>query len=177
MDPLATIGELEAHLQRTVDAASANLALALASGAVRAYCGWDLAAEETTLLAYGDDTPILTLPTLHLLDVTAIRIDGAEVDLSIPVTDGRPSWSRKGQIFRAAGWPRFAEVEVDLVHGYDVIPDLIKLVTLDVAAVSIVNPENLVSAVTGHVSRTWARPGDDNRLTALHQRLLERFRL
>lgn len=180
MAALATVGELETHLQRTFDdQGQAEQVLALASGAVRAYCGWELARETTTFQVDGQGGTVLTLPTLELIDVTAIRIDGEPQTLGLPVTDyGRITWWKKGQLFRHAGWPVNAVIEVDGVHGYDPVPDLVKLVTLDIAAVNLSNPEGLVSATVGQVSKQWAQPSSGSRtMSALHERLLDRYTL
>lgn len=171
MDALATAGELDIHLQREIDEDRAGLALQLASGAVRAYCGWDLSLQTTTLQVDGTGTILLTLPTLCLGAVTEIRVDTLPLDLATVIP------ARKGQILRRSGWPRGALVEVDCDHGYDPIPDLIKLVVLEQAAKSLTNPEGLTSATTGRVTRTWAGTGTQPRLSALDERLLDRYRI
>lgn len=173
MASLATAGELNLHLQREVDPASADQALALASGAVRAYCGWGLAREETTFYFEGDGNPIVSLPTMELVTVSEIRIDG---DLYVPTTF-LPAWSRKGQGYLGCGWARYAQFEVDLLHGYDPVPDLVKLVTLDLASRQIGNPEALVSATVGEVSKTWSSAGSTAQMTTLHERLLDTYRI
>lgn len=173
MDPLATLGELENHLQRPLDPAQGAQALQLASGAVRAFCKWDLSLETTTLVAEATGWMVLTLPTLNLVDVTEVRVDGTAVDMTPTVL----SWSRRGQLFRPGDyWPRWSQVEVDCTHGYSPIPDLLKLVTLDLGARIIANPEQLISASTGRVSRTWSG-GDGPALSPLHERLLHRYSL
>lgn len=180
MAPLANVGELETHLQTTFDdQIRAELALDLASGAVRAYCGWELARETTTFQVDGTGGTVLTLPTLELIDVTEIRINDESQALGLPVTDyGRITWWRKGQLFRHAGWPLHSVIEVDCLHGYDPVPDLIKLVTLDLASRTIANPEGLVSATVGQVSKQWASPSSGSQtMSALHQRLLDRYTL
>ncbi len=172
MDPLATAGELENHLQRQLEQDVAEQALAVASGAVRAYCKWDLARETTTFEVEGDGSTVLTLPTMQLHAVDEVRVNGTELDLTDPTL---LSWSRKGQLYRPAGWRAFDLIEVDCEHGYDPIPDLIKLVTLDIAARVINNPEALVSATVGPVTRTYTSGGAGTRLSALHERLLDRY--
>lgn len=173
MEPLATPGELETHLQRDLDQAGANQALSLASGAVRAYCGWDLSREDVTFYIEAVDEPLVSLPTLELLAVTEIRAtDGTIVDPALYPY----SFSRKGQV-----WGTFApctQYEFDVTHGYEPIPDALKLVTLDLAARTLSNPESLVSASSGQVSRTWggSSTGGVN-LTDLHKRLLDRYSL
>lgn len=171
MDPLATAGELDVHLQRTVDPDQAGQAVQLASGAVRAYCKWDLTRQTTTLQAAGTGTVVLTLPTLELIDVTAVRIGGVALDLDPALL----SWTRRGQLLRPAGWPRLGNVEVDCTHGYDPVPDLIKLVVLELAAKGLNNPLGLVSATVGQVTRTYASSSNTPALSELDQRLLERY--
>lgn len=175
MIPLATVGELERHLQRVFDdQGRAEQALVLASGAVRAYCGWDLHLETTTFQVDGDGSQVLSLPTLHLIALDELRING-EV---IGVTDARyPLWSRKGQLFRAAGWAANLSVEADVMHGYDPIPDLIKLVVLDLAGRQLSNPEGYSQKTVGVVSVTYAGSANESGLSALHSRLLDRYAL
>lgn len=173
MDALATAGELETHLQRAVDTTQAELALQLASGAVRAFCGWDLAEQTGTLTAAGSGTIVLTLPTMHLTQVIEVRIGG------VAMVDIGPLYlaaTKRGQIIRYAGWPDMVDIEVDCVHGYDPIPDVIKLVTLEQAARAMNNPQGLLQATVGSVSRTWAGP-NQQRLSPLDERLLERYQI
>jgi hypothetical protein len=167
MLPLASVGELDTHLQRETDPAAGQLAVALASGAVRAYCGWDLARETTTFHVTCDGSNLLTLPTLHLLAVDEIRGVGV-------VDPSQYSYSRKGQIWGC--WKYGAEYEIDVVHGYEPIPDLIKLVTLDLASKRLTNPESLMSATVGQVSRTWETT-NKTAMSTLHERLLDRYSL
>lgn len=171
MLPLATAGELNIHLQRTVDTDQAEQAVQLASGAVRAYCKWNLSRETTTLQADGSGTVVLTLPTLELIDVTAIRVGGVDLHLDPSLV----SWTRRGQLLRAGGWPRLRNVEVDCTHGYDPVPDLLKLVVLEMAARGLNNPLGLVSATVGQVTRTWASSANTPALSDLDERLLERY--
>lgn len=174
MDPLATVDELETHLGRDVDADQAQQWLELASGAVRAYCGWNLAREETTFYFEGTGTSLITLPTLELISVEEVRANGTAVDADTIV------WSRQGQGHTAGScWLRRTQYAVDVTHGYDPVPDLLRLVTLDLASRQVHNPMGLVSATVGQVSRTWSSgsSADPGALSALHERLLDRYRL
>lgn len=177
MQPLATAGELQTHLQRPIDPDVAAQALQLASGAVRAFCKWDLSPVMTeTLQAEGNGTAVLSLPTLNLLSVVQVRVDGVPIIFGAPLV----SFSKRGQLYRSAGWPRFASIDVDCVHGYDPAPDLVKLVVLDLCGRQMNNPQGLVSATVGSVSQTFASAsgsGSDSGLSALHERLLERYSL
>lgn len=168
MAALATPLELASHLQRDLDLATANLALAGASGAIRAHCGWGILRESTTFVVDGDGSTILTLPTLHLVSVDAIRIGGLAVDPA----GVQPVAHPRGQLIWANTWPALAHIEVDAVHGYLDVPDVVKLVTLTMAARIYNNPDNVKSASVGTVSRTY-----DPKLTALDVRLLDPYRL
>lgn len=172
--PLATVGELENYLQKTfTDAAPATQAILLASGAVRTYCGWVLSEELGAVMeVYGDGSAWVTLPTLCLNNVEKIAID----DVYLPDPPARTvdlMWSRKGQIFRRECWRDGAVVTVHLDHGYNPIPDVLKLVTLDLASRQMVNPQGWKSASTSQVSISYG-PND---LTDLHRNLLDQHRV
>lgn len=173
MAALATVAELESHLQRDVaDPVSAELALAGASGSVRAYCGWNLSQESTTFHLRGNDSQILTLPTLRLTSVSAVRVD--------TVATVAFNWDRAGQLDRHwQPWSRREVVEVDATHGYAPLPDVLRLVTLDLATRALSNPEALISATVGPVSRTYATGAANSGvlLSPLHMRLLDHYKL
>lgn len=165
MDPLVTAGELQTYLQRPVDPIVGDLAVAGASGAVRAYCGWDISLTADTITVDGSATGMLNLPTLLLLDVTEIRLDGVVVD---PTSY---QWTRRGQVFSTTVWPAFSRIDVDCTSGYDPVPDVVRIVALSKAALYYVNPDNVKVAQAGSVSRTFFD------LTALDMSLLDGFRL
>lgn len=177
MQPLATFDELQLHLGRTLDDPDgAEQALLLASGAVRSYCRWEITRNTAAdMQVYGDGSRMVSLPTLLLLDVVSIAVDGT--DMGPIVRSSTLFWGRKGQIHNMDGWCREAVVDVVCDHGYDTVPDVIKLVTLDAASRQLTNPEALVSASTGEVSRTWATSTATGALSSLHQALLDNYRL
>jgi hypothetical protein len=169
MSILATEAELEIHLQRPIATDVAALALAGASAVVRGYCGWDLLREDVTFMLDGTGTLVLPLPTLLLIDVAEIRVDGVAIASTLAF---QPKWTRRGQIFWAEGWEADCKVEVDCTHGYDDVPDLVRLVALTVAARIVDNPTDVKAASAGSVSRTY-----DSSLSALELRLLGPYRL
>jgi hypothetical protein len=180
MQPFATFDELQLHLGRTLDDQfAAEQALALSSGAVRSYCRWEISRNTAAdMQAYGDGSHLLSLPTLLLNSVTSIAVDG--IDIGPIVWSQDLNWGRKGQIHRTGGWCKDTIVDVVCDHGYDSdeLPDVITLVTLDAAARQLSNPENLVSASTGEVSRSWSSSsGSASGLSSLHQVLLDNYRL
>lgn len=166
MDPLVTADDLATHLQRPVEPKPAALAVAGASGVVRAHCGWSISFEQAvTLHAAGSGTKVVGLPTLHLVAVDEVRVDGVVLAPQDFV------WARRGQLYREASWPGpFGVVEVDCDHGYVLIPDVVRLVTLSVAAREYTNPVRLRTAAVGSVSRTYE-------LTGLDTALLDPFRI
>lgn len=164
--PFADAAELDVLLQYAAPPTASELALAGASGAVRSYCGWVLSRESAVLTAEGAGGVLLDLPTLHLVSVDSILVNGEAVDLDTVIV------TRRGQLVRPAYWPNDAKVEVDCVHGYDPIPDVVKLVTLTLAARILTNPEGAKSASVGSVSRSF-----DTRLSQLDMRLVDPYRL
>lgn len=174
MDPLATAADLNLHLQRTVPDDLAALLLAGASGAVRAYCRWNISRTTETFDVIGDGRAFITLPTLRLRDVTEIRVDGIPVDLA--TASPAPIWSAQGQIYWGALWARNAKLQIDVDHGYDAaeMPDLIRLVVLTLAGRQLNNPDGVKRATTGQVTREYFAGAD---LTELHMRLLDQYRI
>lgn len=164
---LVEAADLDIHLQRTIEPDAAALALAGASGLVRAYCGWNLSRETTTFTTTGNDTVILSLPTLHLLSISEIRIGGLAL-----APGAQPIPMIRGQIVWASTWPSGQQIEVDAEHGYDELPDVVRLVVLTIAARILSNPEDAKVATVGSVSRTY-----DTTLTSLDMRLLDAYRL
>lgn len=168
MAALASAADLDLHLQRSIAPDVAALALAGASGAVRSYCGWGLLRETTTFTVDGTGSTVLDLPTLYLVSISDVLVDG----LAINPDDVQPVVHPRGQLVWANIWPNLTKVEVEAVHGYDPVPDIAKLLTLTIAARIINNPDNLRSASVGTVTRSY-----DAKLTALDMRLLDQFRL
>lgn len=149
--PLVTAEELASYLQHDLDRATAELAIGGASDTVRGYCGWDIAYEAgVTLTVDGNGARVLTLPTMLLLAVAEVRVDGTALD------PGEYRWTPAGLLWRAAGWPlAFQIVEVDCDHGYQPVPDAAKVVTLALAARSYVNPERASARGVGAVSTSY----------------------
>lgn len=175
MESLATVGELEVYLGRIVDdPAQAQAMLDLSSSAVRTHCGWDLSRQMQTMYVEGATSTLVTLPTLELVDILEIRSGGVVVD---PADFGL-NFSRKGQVWGC--WVARAQYELDAVHGYDPIPDVLKLITMDLSSKQLSNPEGLTSATVGQVTRTWGSPGSPGTSTVtsmstLQYALLDRY--
>lgn len=92
-----------------------------AADQIRDECGWHIAPQLTQTLALDSDGGrLLALPTLHLVEVTAVR------DMTGTAPNVLDGWrkSRIGLLERTAGvWPQGLEaVEVTIVHGYEACP-------------------------------------------------------
>lgn len=182
MEALATPDELAAYLRQeggaaALDTAAAELALASASGVVREYCQWDIKAVTETLTADGNGTYVVSLRTLYLTDVQAVRIMGrAGWELVDPA--GRYTWSTGGQLVCVSGvWPvGVRNIQADVTHGYDEPPDALRMAVLALAARQYVNPQNLLSRTVGSVSEGYASKITDP-LSDLQQVQLSRYRL
>jgi hypothetical protein len=180
VEPLATVADLEKSVQRSVDPEAGRLALESASGLVRDYCGWAISRTTETFTVDGSGTTLLSLPTLHLVDVSAVRMGGAELAASPTGWTGPEeySWSARGQLYRAYGWPDiFRHIEADVTHGYDVIPDAVRAVVLGLAGATAFNPGGsvLASKTVGAVTHTFRdAPGE---LTSLQVFQLSGYRL
>lgn len=97
------------------------LALDIASGAIRRFCGWSLSQETVTdALVDGLGRATLFLPTLRLTSVVAVAELGATgVFGASLVYDTDYTWTRDGRLIRAGRWPSSARaVRVTYTHGY-----------------------------------------------------------
>jgi hypothetical protein len=166
MDPLITAEELTKFVGFSIDPDLAALAIAAASGIVRDHCGWSISIEQTTFVVDGNGSIVASLPTLRLIGVDAVRLNGVALTLADPlagpfIPSTACTWSAVGQLFRAAGWPVRARcIEADVVHGFDVTPDTVRAVTLRMGALWMSNPQNYASRTVGGVTLTH-----DNRRT------------
>lgn len=183
MEPLVSVAELEKYIQRSVDPETGALAVAGASGIIRDFCRWPISIERVTFTVDGSGTVVCSLPTLRLVGVDEVRIDGVVVEFadyvaltSVPLTSY--TWSENGQLYRPVGWPARARcIQADVVHGYDSTPDTIRAVGLKLAARSVENPVGLVLKTVGQVTRTFdSRTGSED-LSQLQMAQLAGYRL
>ena len=146
-------------------------AFVAAADAVRAYCGWHVApVVEETLILDGRGGGRLILPTLRVVDILSLTVDGMIVD--------EPVWSTAGVL-----WGRFPDrprsVTVTLQHGYETAPtDLVALITAVTAAGSVAAVP--ASAQVDDARITFAQPAapyTTGGFTAGQRSLLDRYRL
>lgn len=149
MAAFATPTELQNWLQlgSAINSAAATLALDIASGSIRSFCGWSVSQETVTAEALdGTGERSLWLPTLRLTAVASVVENGSTLTV---VTDF--DWTKYGRLIRSGCWPRTARsVVVTYTHGYATVPDVVKGACLIVASVMYNNPEFL-----GSHSETW----------------------
>jgi len=173
---LATAADLNAALGRSLDPAQANLALRRASSRVRKYCRQDFTftASETITIPGGgrvlylpqrpvlvDDTHPLTVVELFgITNVEYTALEGRDYTrIGTELTRGEAWW----QPTRLMGWPFLrpqgiwsSRVRITYSHGYTEIPDDLADVVLDVAAMSLTNPQGLRQESIDDYSRTFA---------------------
>lgn len=175
---LATPAQLASRLQMDVDTASAELALAGASGFVRAIARqtFSFVSQETVILRGTEQ--VLRLPQRpavvdtgsNLLTVVELAEFGG-VELTMvedrdysrvgnELSRGYPWW---GTNTRLMGYPRTRplgvwapRVQVTYSHGYATIPDDVVAVVLDAASVIYDNPTGLRSFSIDDYSETKA---------------------
>lgn len=154
-----------------------------ASAAVRSYCGWHVTPVITEkLLLDGGTGRVLTLPSLHVLDITGVTVLGEALDADA-LAD--LEWSERGSVRAGATgvhtWPeRWRSIEVELLHGYASAPDLVSVVQ-QVVANAISSPLGATREQAGALSVMWSTtaPGVSGGLSLLRRDLdiLDRYAL
>lgn len=141
--------EVDPDVQPLLDAASAL---------IRRYCGWHIAPVLVEdVVADGTGARITYLPTLHLLDVTALSetSSGGTVTQYIPPADlPQVQWSRDGFLRKTSPWTEVLQgITATIEHGYDLaaVPDLTAL-TCTMAARSMASPFGEKQQTVGSVT-------------------------
>lgn len=195
---LATIPDLEAYAQRgTLDADAAEIALRVASAAVRRYTRQTITfvANETVVLAGGER--VLKLPQRPLIvdashPLTVVEIpDGSGIEL--PAVEERDFIRQGSELHRGnplytttrtMGWP-FSQplgiwadrVRVTYSHGFEEVPDDIVGVCLDLASATLANPNRFRSETVGGESITHTvETFGTGSLTSEHRKILRLYR-
>lgn len=192
---LATVADLEA-LQGPVDAASAAVALRIASGAIRRFTRQTLTLVEDETVVLDGGERVLALPQRpvlvdaeHPLTVVEIATGGVEV----PAVEER-DYVRHGSELRRSvpffgqsrtmGWPWHSplgiwadRVRVTYSHGYTEVPEDIVGVCLDLAAATLTNPSRLRSETVGGISQVYTvETFGTGSLTSDHRSILRDYR-
>lgn len=168
MAPLASSAEWPDYSGVAVPANAATL-LEAASGLVRIYTGWDVAAASVAgqvLDSRGGHE--LLLPTLYLTAVTEVVVSGSAV------TDY--TWSAMGVLHRDAGWPvGYRTVTASYAHGYDPVPAEIKQVVVGIASRSQDGTEVKTAERIGDWSASYATSRGG--LSPAERVVLDRYRI
>lgn len=139
MASFATPAELASALQvASVDTATAQLNLDIATAAIISYCGWGIleaTVADDARNARGGRS--LFLPTFRLTAVTEVVADG----VTLTVGDDYEWWSY-GELERVgACWPhKPRSVVVSYTHGFNPLPADVKGVCLSLAGRGYTNP-------------------------------------
>ena len=146
--------------------------LAKAEAAVRAYCGWHVAPVVTeTLVLDGNGATRIVLPSLRVVSVDAVVVDG------VTVTD--PEWFASGILCgRFSERPR--SVEVTLAHGYESLPVELESVLLDMASGDTSGEAPIASKKLGDFQVNYATSADSSSgasVAASARTILDRYRL
>lgn len=129
-----------------------------AGEAIRGFCGWHISPvqTDTRVKRHLGERGKIILPTLRLVGVTRLTIDG--VDLT-PEVDFH--WWQYGEIERTP--PRYSRdgwCLVDFTHGYDELPFDIKTIVFEVAsAAEEISAGNVKGVTTPGYSITYGGSG------------------
>lgn len=104
----------------------AQMALEVASGAVRAECGWGILVEDLVGTFYPDPFGSVWLPSKHVQHVESVSDDSGVL------LEAFYRWTPDGRITRTRGfWP--GPVTVAYRSGWSAVPDGVRGVVLNVA--------------------------------------------
>lgn len=196
--PLATRADLEASLQRSLDATQAAMALRRASARVRKYCRQEITLVENETVTLPGNGRVLRLPQrplvvdgTHLLTVTElfgitdveyVALEGRDYTrIGTELTRGEAWWAPT----RLMGWPWMRpqgiwsqRVRITYSHGYAEVPDDIVDIVLDLASMNMTNPQGLRSESIDDYSRTFAAETIGGaQLSAGHKEALRPYRV
>lgn len=156
MEPLVTPAEFEAGTGGAIKASDPRVLplLSAASTAVRRWCGWHIAPVVTEELVL--DSPggsLIVLPTMRLLEVTALTVGGVVFDVE------SLEWSANGEVRTRdrRGWPEgFRNMSATIRHGFESAPDVAQVVQ-QVVANAVTSPLGATREQAGQVSIQWAQ--------------------
>ncbi|MEW5658351.1 hypothetical protein ABGT92_23895 [Streptomyces cinereoruber] len=142
--PFATVADLAAVTQSELDATAADLALASASAIIRSW------TKQTITRVDGDVVTLRVLNERELVLTQRPVVAVSQVRVNSLVLQ---DWVLSGdRLLRTGGWRRLPGtttypdpglVEVTYTHGYEQVPDDVRAVCLDLAAMTLTNPRGL----------------------------------
>lgn len=177
LTPILTPSEFSASTDGVIAPNDPRLGLLLegASRAIRRYCGWHVTPViEETLTLDGPGGPLLRLPTLHVEEITSLKINGQDVDVD------SLEWSQTGMVRRSA-WPaKFRSIQIGIKHGFEDAAD-VKQIVQQIVGNAISSPLGATREQAGQVSISWSTtaPGVAGGISLLQRDLavLDLYRL
>ncbi|MFJ2007000.1 hypothetical protein [Streptomyces chartreusis] len=199
LPPLATEAELLAYpgVPPTTSSPSAQLALRIASGAIRRETKQTISFVENETVTLQGGQQALALPQRPVVVDEAHPLTVVEIPdgtgLEVPAVENRDfiregAELKRGQplydLTRYMGWPNHRplgiwadRVRVIYSHGFQEIPDEIVGVCLDLAAATLSNPKRLRSESAGQTAVTYTvETFGTGSLTSDHRRILRDFK-
>lgn len=168
MTSFATTDDLASYLQATVDPASAQLALDLATALIQNETRQTLSyiSDDTVILAGNSavlllpERPVVGTPVVNGLVPSAVyRFDPPDrLTYGVPSGNLAAAQYANGPDPVYGVWP--LQVSVTYSHGYQTIPDDIRGVCISVAARAYSNPSGLRGETIGSYSVQYAGAGD-----------------
>lgn len=163
-----TKGRLDAEDSGTRDA------LAAALSAARRFCRWHVTGERTeTLTLDGTGSPLLAVPTQHIVSIASI------IEKGIEVPAGLYEYSKAGKIRKSSGgkWSRrYSAVVITLTHGWAEAPEFHRAVLSCADRLSLTTSGGRRTKV-GPFEYEKNTPGSASIFTADEQSSLSLYRL
>lgn len=142
--------------------------------AVQDYCGWHIAPVLTeTITVDSENGHTLHLPTLRLVDLVSVKVDGEDVTESLRFSKhGMVEWKSPCRRF-----PRgFGRIEVTMRHGFEKMPAGVSAVVSSRAANAGGGPKQIMAGpfliINGNEDMDGINGYSDSALVAL-----ERYRI
>lgn len=125
-------------------------AIASASAAIRAYCGWHVAPVLDCSITLDGEAGDIWLPTNALSSVTSAKVGGEDVTVT--------GSNRRGRVRLAHKTCGLGNVAIDYVAGYDVVacPDLMGVVVQRVMASVAMTTYGVSQETAGGVSISYS---------------------
>lgn len=114
---------------------------------IRDFCGWHIypIKSDTNVAARIGNMGIIMLPTLNLVSVEALRLNGATLSSTVWTPSPAGYITYTGFAGRRA---RGAEVSVDFTHGFEALPKTVAEVGYELTARTIEKPAGVVKHMT-----------------------------
>jgi hypothetical protein len=179
MTMFATVDDLRLLTQTpTLDEATGEQALTLATALVQSEAAQRFVPGESTVVLHAPSGTWLELPERPIVAVSTVRatVLGQPALTQPALLPGVHYLIVGGMLYTAyGGWSRYGTVSVTYTHGFAVIPDDLRTITLTIAARLVLNPQNVRSETIG--SYTYTLSGDTSGLSMYEKAVARRYRV